>query len=171
MSLADAESIVVRDYNGTAEWSWQSIQERYKTLCEKLNIPPRILEPYQHSEGNVLWIYPVMNQVIEGIVAGEAACTQLGVEFIEQDRSFPFGYLLKYNTARALRRTPLTEEQKRRIRKRVCSMFLTGYWPRELREYVRLLKSVGFEEYREQLIEGLSRENPYAARWRLRLGL
>ena len=48
-----------------------------------------------------------MDLVIVGIEAGDKACIALGVDFVEEDRLFPFGMVLKANTARALRRAEL----------------------------------------------------------------
>ena len=59
----------------------------------------------------------------------------IGIEFIEQDQKFSFGKILKSNTARALRRTKLEEEDKKRIRQRLVSMLLTGNVPHEYKQY------------------------------------
>ena len=37
-----------------------------------------------------------------------AACRRIGIEFIEEDRKFTFGKILKSNVARALQRSALT---------------------------------------------------------------
>lgn len=170
--MADPETIEIRDNNGTGEWSWRSVQERYKAECANLGLSPQVPEPARRSEGNVLWIYPIMLEVVKGIVSGDAACTQIGIKFIEQDQSFPNGFDLKYHTARALRRTTLTEEQKQRIRERVSSMLLRGHMCPELHEYIRLLKKIGFEKYRDQLTAHLStNSHPANARYKLRLGV
>ena len=103
----------------------------------------RDLRPLEHSGDDKRWIYPVMDRVIEGIENGDAACAELGVEFIEEDASFSFGQILKSNTARALRRASLTDEQKERIRKRVVEMLCAGYLPREYRQYAKLARKIG----------------------------
>lgn len=170
--MVDHQPTEVRDNNGPGEWSWQSVQERYKAVCANLGLSPRVPEPARHRDGNVLWIYPIMLEVIKGIESGDAACTELGIEFMEADHYFPFRFNLRYRTARALRRTTLTEKQKLRIRTLVCTLLLAGRFTYELREYVRLLKVIGFDQYREQLIAHLSiASHPANARYRLRLGL
>ena len=88
-----------------------------------------------------------MDQVIKGIEEGDIACAEVGVEFIEESASFTFGRILKANTARALRRAPLTAEQKERIRKRVVEMLCTGYLPREFRQYAKLARKIGLGEW------------------------
>jgi hypothetical protein len=111
---------------------------------KKLQIEtPRDLHPTVTSDSNYRRIYPVMDRVIEGIKAGDLACAEIGVEFIEEDQGFPFGLTLKSNTARALRRVSLTDEQKERIRRRVVSMLNAGYLPREYKQYARLARKIG----------------------------
>ena len=58
--------------------------------------------------------------------------------------SFPFGKVLKSNTARALRRAQLTEPQKERVRHRVFSLLRAGHVPHEFREYAKLVRKIGF---------------------------
>ena len=87
------------------------------------------------------------------------------IEFIEQDQKFSFGKILKSNTARALRRTKLEEEDKKRIRQRLVSMLLTGNIPHEYKQYVKLLKKVGLENYRENLEESINRSNQYVMKY------
>jgi hypothetical protein len=119
------------------------------------------------TEGDVRWTYPIVNEVIRGIEEGDVACIALGVDFVEEDARFPFGATLKSNTARALRRTSLTEEQKARLRERVSNMLISGVIPREMREYVKLLRSVGVCEQWSRLDRGIPRDNPYAMHYYL----
>ena len=92
------------DYNGTGRWSLQAIQERYREYACGLQVSPLLdLTPRAHEQKRRRWIYPVMDNVIEGIERGDKACIEIGVEFIEEDERFPFGRILKSNTARALR--------------------------------------------------------------------
>jgi hypothetical protein len=106
-----------------------------------------------------------MDRVIEGIERGDVACRSIGIEFIEQDRKFPFGKILKSNTARALRRTELTSEQKERIRRRLVSMLLSENVPHEYKEYAKLLKKIGLGSYREEVEERVNRSNQYVMRY------
>jgi hypothetical protein len=74
----------------------------------------------------------------------DAACIRIGIEFIEEDAKFPFGKILKSNTARALRRAELTEGQKQRIRRRVFGLLRDGHIPHEFREYAKLVRKIGY---------------------------
>lgn len=134
----------VTDFNGCGRWSAVEIMARYHAHASTFGVRPRDVWPSVHKSGDRAWVYPVMDRVIEGIEAGDPACAQIGVEFIEEDRGFPFGAILKSNTARALRRCGvLTDEQVDRIRRRVTGLYATGIVPREFTQYLKLLRSVG----------------------------
>jgi hypothetical protein len=110
----------VINYNGNGFWSVDAVLKRYADYARRFAVTsPLDLTPLIHSSDQGKWIYPVMDRVIEDIEQGDLACAEIGVEFIEESDSFAFGRILKSNTARALRRTTLTDEQKERIRKRL----------------------------------------------------
>jgi hypothetical protein len=153
----------VTDYNGDGRWSRSEILARYARYAAEMGFVPRDLSPMEHSEGGRRWVYPVMMKVIEGIADGDPACVQLGVEFIEEDAKFPFGKTLKSNTARALRRASLSDEQKERVRRRVFGLLRAGHVPREFREYAKLVRKIGFDPNE---VPEVDESNPYAARFR-----
>lgn len=109
-------------------------------------------------------IYPIMYAVIEGIKTGDAACAIIGVELIEEDKKFPFGANIKARTARALRQAELSQSLVVRIRRRIIDMLQTGNTPREYREYVKLLRKVGFSELWPKIEANVPRSNKYAMR-------
>ena len=138
----------VMNYNGEGFWSVDEVLKRYAEYARRFDITqPAELNPLVHSTDDGKWIYPVMDRVIEGIEAGDSACAELGIEFIETNESFPFGMTLKSNVARALRRATLTEVQKERIRRRVVEMLEAGYLPREFRQYAKLARKLGLREW------------------------
>jgi hypothetical protein len=153
----------VIDYNGDGRWSRVAIIERYSRFATEAKITPRDLSPTEHTERGRHWVYPVMHKVIEGIEEGDPACVRLGIEFIEEDAKFTFGKILKSNTARALRRVSLSDEQKRRIRRRVFGMLEADIVPHEYREYAKLVKKIGFEASE---IPDVNTANPYAVQFR-----
>jgi hypothetical protein len=106
-----------------------------------------------------------MERVIEGIERGDPACAELGIEFIEEDQSFPFGRILKSNAARALRRAGLTSAQQERIRKRVVAMLVAGHTPREYREYAKLARKIGLEGWWAQAEGQVNLANRYVRRY------
>lgn len=134
------------DYNGSGRWSRDAILKRYAVFAAEAGITPSNLKPTEHSNFDRHWIFPVMEKVIKGIEAGDPACVCIGIEFIEEDAKFPFGRILKSNTARALRRASLSDEQRARIRRRVLGMLKAGKVPHEFREYAKLVKKIGLSE-------------------------
>lgn len=156
----------VRDYNGAGRWSREGITAHYRQYCRALGVPELTdLAPPEHTQGEVRWVYPAMEQVIQGIEAGDGACIALGLDFIEEDQHFPFGRILKSNTARALRRAALDEAQKERIRARVIAMLLAGNVPHEFKQYAKLLRHVGAGAHWQQVEDRLARRNRYVMRW------
>lgn len=89
---------------------------------------------------------------------------EIGIDFIEQDATFPFGKILKSNTARALRRASLKEKQQDRSRRRVLHMLVNGQVPHEYREYAKLLRKIGLGDLRSELDRANVR-NPYVAKY------
>ena len=159
----ESRSIQIIDYNGAGRWSRDEILRRYAAYAREMGIEPRDLSPHESTEKGRRWIYPVMNRVIDGIAAGDPACIRLGIEFIEEDAKFTFGKRLKASTARALRRTSLTEEQKDRIRRRVFAILQTGIIPHEYREYAKLIRKIGFQLSQ---VPEVDPANFYASRFR-----
>ena len=165
MNRSDFEGNV-RSYNGTGDWSVEAVQKLYREYCEALHVEHhRSLIPFEVRQGEVQWIYPIMSEVIRGIEEGDLACVALGVDFVEQDALFPFGPKLKSNTARALRRSPLTETQKARLRERIATMLASGITPHEMREYAKLLRKVGVGDCWPRLERDVPRDNRYAMRF------
>jgi hypothetical protein len=160
-------AMTVIDYNGSGFWSVEQVLSRYVDYVKKYQVQaPRDLTPLVHDNAGKRWIYPVMDRVIEGIEAGDLACAEIGIEFIEEDQSFDFGQILKSNTARALRRIALTEEQKERIRKRVVAMLIAGYLPREYRQYVKLARKIGLgRRWLDEIKKQVPSDNPWIEKY------
>ena len=156
----------VRDYNGEGIWSRERILSRYARYCVDLNITnPLDLSPVESVDGAVKWIYPVMDKVIEGIEFGDSACRRIGIEFIEENRKFVFGKILKSNTARALRRSNLTFEEQERIRRRFVAMLIDGNVPHEYKQYAKLLKKIGVSDYWIEIENRIDKSNVYVMRY------
>lgn len=156
----------IRDYNGAGEWSVAAIRERYVRLAKAMRqTDVRNLIPREHTEGSTRWVYPVMDQVIEGIKAGDLACVELGVEFIEHGAKQPFGRTLHSNTARALSHAALSGSQIERLRGRILGMLVEGEVPREFKDYAKLLRHIGVGDRWPSIAEAVDRTNPYVMRY------
>jgi len=150
----------------TGQWSVPAVQARYveyaRMISGEISVPPA---PREHVEGNVRWVYPIMQSVIEGIEHDDKACIALGLDFIEEDGRFPFGKVLKSNTARALRRATLKPDQAERVRERIAKLFLAGQIPHEFREYAKLLRHVGLGKWWPIIEQHTMLTNPYVKRY------
>jgi len=149
------------DYNGEGKWSAAGIADAYSHYADRHRVADRFdLSPKKHAEGDTTWIYPVMEKVIDGVAAGDPACAELAIDFIQEDLEFPFGMTLKVRAARKLRQTELDEYQRARIRQRVVRMLLSGNTPREIHEYSKLLRKVGFADQWEKIEANVNRSDP-----------
>ena len=157
---------LIRNFNGEGRWTVAAVQARYSVYCREYGvespIPPK---PREHAEGKERWTYPVMEAVMGGIERGDKASIALGLDFIEEDAHFPFGKRLKSNTARALRRAPLTAEQVLRVRKRVTNLLVAGQIQHEFREYARLLRHVGLAECWPLIERDAKLDSPFVRRF------
>lgn len=128
-----------------------------------LNISPHKLENLASKK---IWIYPVMEKIIEGIERGDRACKIIGVELVEENNKMPFGRILKSNTARALRRTNLDRNLQERLRNRIITMLIEGNVPHEYKQYAKLLRKIGIDKDSWQIIEKhFPQNNPYSMRY------
>lgn len=155
----------VQDFNGAGEWSAARVVERYRAHARALRVEPRDLAPRVHEAGTHRWVYPVMEEVIEGIAAGDAACVEIGIEFLEPRLVLPFGRSLHAGTARALRRASLSAWQVQQLRTRIYAMLVEAWVPSEFRDYAKLLRRIGLGDewpcVRAQVDEG----NPHVMRY------
>jgi hypothetical protein len=158
--------MTIHDYNGSGRWSAEAIRARYLELARRFRIAePSDLRPKETTCAEDRWIYPVMECVIEGIARGDCACSELGVEFIQESGSFPFGRMLKAKTARALRRAVLSPYQQESIRKRVVEMLIAGYMPPEYREYAKLAWKIGLGHWWVEAKDRVNLANKYMRRY------
>lgn len=155
----------VRDYNGTGDWSAEAMIHRYNVYSRQHGHAPRALRPREQVEGDIRWIYPVMDEVIVGIKAGDPSCVELGVEFVESGHKQPFGRILHANVARALRRVPLSPHQIQRLRSRILSMLVEGQVPHEYHEYAKLLRRIGLGPTWPDVRQKIDLGNRYGLRY------
>ena len=106
-----------------------------------------------------------MTEVIRGLEEGDVACIALGIDYVEEDALFSFDPKLKSNTARALRRSQLNEVQKAWLRGTNFNHVSLGHHSHEMREYAKLLRTIGLGEHWRRLERDILRENPYAMRF------
>lgn len=158
--------MTVHDYNGTGPWAAGAVLKRYAELARRFHVePPADLTPLETQDRGVRWIYPVMERVNEAIEQNDPAAIEIGIEFIQSDDHFPFGKILKSNTARALRRAALCAGQIHRIRRRVLQMLVDGRVPHEYKEYAKLLRKIGLGSDWPEVAAKVDQTNPRAMRY------
>ena len=154
------------DLNGSGQWSAEAVQQRYSKHSERHgHRHARALTSREHVEGNVRWVYPIIESVIEGIKVADPACLDLGVEFIESGHKQPFGRILHAKVARALRQVPLNTEHVTRLRARILSMLIAGQVPHEYHEYAKLLRRIGLGDAWASTRQRVDERNRYVMRY------
>jgi hypothetical protein len=153
------------DYNPAGEWSVAAVHERYLRYAHALGVKPRDLAPRTHQAASGSWTYPIVDRVVEGVRAGDLACVELAVEFIESAAHQPFGRILHANVARALRAAALTPVQVERLRQRILEMLVLGHVPHEYHEYSKLLRKIGLGPQWPDVLARVDRGNRYVMRY------
>jgi hypothetical protein len=158
--------VEIRDYNGINEWSAEAVRQRYLEYVQRHGQADALnLKPLEHTEGSIRWVFPIMDAVIEGIKAGDPACVDLGVEFIESGHKQPFGRILHARVARTLRQSSLSTEQVIRLRARILAMLIAGQVPHEYHEYAKLLRHIGLGDAWVTTRDRVDGANPYVMRY------
>lgn len=58
----------IRDFNGKGDWSAAAVQARYADYAGRHSVEaPRPLAPKVYEHGDVRWVYPIMDAIIDGI--------------------------------------------------------------------------------------------------------
>ena len=153
------------DFNGSDQWSAEAVQQRYLLYSNRYGHRARELTSRAHTEGNVRWLYPIIESVVDGIKASDPACIDLGVEFIESGHKQPFGRILHAKVARALRQAPLNGEHIARLRARILSMLIAGQVPHEYHEYAKLLRRIGLGQAWASTRQRVNERNRYVMRY------
>ncbi|ESQ16763.1 MAG TPA: hypothetical protein DDY14_17360 [Chromatiaceae bacterium] len=140
------------DYNPAGRWSADSVRTRYLNLRQQLGgVQGFELQPRTHTQRGRTWIYSIMDSVAEGIRLGDPACIELAVAYIEADVMISGSGYTRERLARGLCHVPLTQMQKRRLAETFLRQLRQGTLRKEFKEYIRLFKTIGITEDREQI--------------------
>jgi len=110
--------------------------------------------PTDSIEHEALWIDAVFENLRFAVAEGDADAIGMAVDFIVQDLMWlPFGKLIKSGLARALKRKAdqLAPAQRLRIIALAIRLLKSEHMPRELEDYVRLIKRFPHSEYADSL--------------------
>ncbi len=101
--------------------------------------------------------------------AGDPACIELGVRFIEAQIGMPCIYAgyARARLARAFCYVPLSAEQKSRLSQHFLDMVVWRERTQEFREYLKLWPRVMQEDHRRQLLQILQQRRPTVLSTRL----
>lgn len=139
-----------------------AVVSRYREFARQFRIP--VAAVIAEIEAGTP-THQVLGRVMAAADAGDAACVELLVEFIHEDRKMYAGKGYKASAARTLKRAALNYGQEDRIRRRVVKMLLAGNVPYEFREYAKLLRRVGLGEWGPVIEREAPVENPWVARY------
>lgn len=98
-------------------------------------------------------------RVADGVLAGDAACVDLALRFIELRYIGSYSGFVRSLLSRRLKHASLTEHQCRRLHVHFSSLVLNGERTQEFRDYLRLWRRIISEEETQRLVEEL-REQP-----------
>lgn len=140
------------DLNGEGDWSLEAVLRRYAEYARSMNVgEPLEFVPRTAHQGESHWIYPVVEQVLDGAAAHDAACVQIAVDLVCSDVRFTFGKVFKDRAANILAEAELSQHQVDRLRTRAIAMLRSGFVPPEFKRYARLVRRIGLAESRDEL--------------------
>lgn len=84
----------------------------------------------------------------DGVRAGDAACVELAVRFIEEQFVVSYSGYARARLARALRHAALSPSQKRRLSRHFHELLTRGERFDEFREYIRVWRVIADEDDR-----------------------
>lgn len=141
-------SIPLEIYHGVPKgWSKDDILAALELLNGQYKIDiPEATEPgapnWLPERYHWLQYRATLHEVANGIRAGDAACTELGVRYIELDYIGSYSGFIKERLARALKSTALSEEQIDRLQCHFQLLVDKNQCLQEYGEYKKLLKHI-----------------------------
>lgn len=149
-------------------WTEEAVERRYTRHAKARGMEHRRdLSPVEPEKEGTHWVFTPMNRVIEGIEAGDPACREIGVEYLEEeDDSLPFASILRSNAARALRRGDLPDPLKARLKRRIAALLAAGEVRPEFKQYAKLLNAIGISRAELASLEPhLDQSNEFVMRY------
>lgn len=158
------QPIALEIYHGVpAGWRAEDILAEHARLKGSFALQgPEATEP-----GAPAWLparYPwlqyrqALYRVAEGVRAGDPACVELAVRYIELRHIGSYSGYIRARLARALKGAPLTEKQRVRLHRHFCALHLRREWSGEFGEYFRLWRRIIREPELAQLLAELRRQ-------------
>lgn len=155
------KSIPLETYHGVPQgWYAEEIIREYRKLGgTSLLVGPEATEPgapcWFPERYDWLQYRDLLYRVGDLAQAGDAACIELAIRYIELHYIGSYSGFIRAKLARRLRRAPLTEEHKSRLYSHFRSMVLREDRTQEFSAYLRLWRIILTKEKREGLLRDL----------------
>ncbi|PYE48109.1 hypothetical protein [Deinococcus yavapaiensis] len=114
-------------------------------------------------------IDPLWYNLADGIRAGDAACVELGVRFIEAQFVVSYSGYARARLARALRHAFLTPTQKRRLSNHFYNLLIGQERFDEFTEYIRVWRAIADDAERTRVRTFVEQNLPESSAFRTRL--
>jgi hypothetical protein len=142
------------DLNGQDEWSLEAVRRRYLEYSRCLGVSSQLAlaaETLKRESSD--WTMPILQQVLDGVTAGDVACVQIAVDLVCSDARLPFGKIFKDRASDMLRRSSLSSLQYELLRTHAIARLRSGFVPPEFKHFARLIRQIGLAEHRQALEE------------------
>lgn len=143
-----SRDIPLDTYHGVPEgWTKSKIIAAHDALGGQFSLDgPEATEPGAPSwmPDRFRWLQyrATLYRVSEGIRAGDAACAELAIQYIELDYVGSYSGFIKERLARALKSAKLASQQKRRLMVKFQSLIDNNQCRQEFGEYKKLRKHI-----------------------------
>jgi len=143
------------DLDGQDEWSLEAVRRRYLAYSRCLGVSNQLggLAAQTLKRESSDWTMPILQQVLDGVAAGDAACVQIAVDLVCSDARLPFGKIFKDRASDILRRSSLSFLQCELLRTHAIARLRSGFVPPEFKRFARLIRQIGLAEHRQALEE------------------
>lgn len=154
------------NYNPQGKWSVEAVKQRYSELRILLGGAGGFeLNPRTYTnKGGFTWIYNIMDAVTDGVQLGDNACIQLSIDYIKDNVMGSTTGYIRERMARALRHVELSENQKKQLARVFLQQLEHQNLHKEFKEYSRLFKKIGVEQYRNEIEKYTSSKKQYIQR-------
>ena len=140
--------IPIEVYHGVPQgWYAHEIVAAHKQLRGTFEVAgPEAIEPGAPSwmPERKAWLQyrATLKRVADGVRAGDAACVELAIRFIELNYIGSYSGFIRSKLARSLAKATFDARQKRRLNDHFLELVMTSNYSREFGGYIRLWKKI-----------------------------
>lgn len=140
-------------YQVPERWRAKNLTADYRARCARLGIPASEAVDRRRASSqsyDLFDAHDVILNLCDLAAAGDAAATEIAVEFVLSEVYFFYSGFARSRAARRLRRAPLTKTQIGSLQDGIIGLLEKGHTGQEIREFVRLLKKVGLGSLKDR---------------------